>query len=179
MFHYHHCQILDHGTSFTKKGRQSASGEGRHLSWSNHDCCPHIGRSRTTNGQMKAISYGEFNGFPGRRDGPNHADRLDRASRVLSARMPRKKLQAKKSPSVLSVEAAYQPTPSVASQRIKPGQNHFPDATAISHIKRHKVAINRNRIAIYYFRSIAIETQSERPPKISTSFQFSGSAIEN
>jgi hypothetical protein len=93
--------------------------------------------------------------------------------------MPRKKPQAKKSPSVLSVETAYEPTPSEASQRNKPAQNHFPDATAISHVKRHNVAINRNRIAIYYFRSIAIETQSERPLNISTSFQFSGSAIEN
>ncbi len=45
---------------------------------------------------MSAISSGEFNSFPGRRDGPNHADRLDRASRVLSARIPRKKPQAKK-----------------------------------------------------------------------------------
>jgi hypothetical protein len=86
--------------------------------------------------------------------------------------MPRKKPQAKKSPSLLSVETAYELTPSEASQRTKPAQNHFPDATAIRHIKRHKVAINRNRIATYYFRSIAIETQSERPPKISTSFQF-------
>ena len=137
--------------------------------------------SRTTNGQMKATSKGEFDGFPGRRDGPNHADRLDRASRVLSARIPRKKPQAKKSPSVLSVETAYEPTPSEASQRTKPAQNHFPDATAISHIKRHNVAINCNslRLAIYFFRSIAIEKQSEQPPKISTSFQFSGSAIEN
>jgi hypothetical protein len=86
--------------------------------------------------------------------------------------MPRKKPQAKKSPSVLSVETAYEPTPSEASQRSKPAQNHFPDATAIRHVKRHSVAINRNRIAIYYFSSIAIETQSERPSKISTSFQF-------
>jgi hypothetical protein len=91
--------------------------------------------------------------------------------------MPRKKPQAKKSPSVLSVETAYEPTPSEASQRTKPAQNHFPDATAISHVKRHNVAINRNRIAILRF--IAIETHSERPPKISTMFQFSGSAIEN
>ncbi len=30
--------------------------------------------SRTTNRQMKATSQGEFDGFPGRRDGPNHAD---------------------------------------------------------------------------------------------------------
>ena len=75
--------------------------------------------------------------------------------------MPRKKPHAKKSPSVLSVETAYQLTPSEASLRTKPAQNHFADATAISHIKRHNVAINRNRIAIYYFRSIAIETQSE------------------
>jgi len=93
--------------------------------------------------------------------------------------MPRKKPQAKKSPSVLSVETAYELTPSEASLRTKPAQNHFADATAISHIKRHNVAINRNRIAIYFFRSMAIEKQSERPPKISTSFQFSGSAIEN
>jgi hypothetical protein len=47
---------------------------------------------------MKAISWGEFNGFLGRRDGPNHADRLDRASRDLSACMPCDKPQAKKSP---------------------------------------------------------------------------------
>jgi hypothetical protein len=93
--------------------------------------------------------------------------------------MPRKKPQAKKSSSVLSVETACEQTPSKASQRTKPAQNHFPDATAISHVKRHNVTINRNRIAIYYFRSIAIKTQSERPLKISTLFQFSGSAIEN
>jgi hypothetical protein len=95
--------------------------------------------------------------------------------------MIRKKPQAKKGPSVLSVQPAYELNPSEASQRTKPAQKHFPDATAISHVKRHNVAINRNRIAIsgYPFRSIAIETQSERPPKISTLFQFSGSAIEN
>jgi hypothetical protein len=93
--------------------------------------------------------------------------------------MPHKKPQAKKSPAVLSVETAYEPTPSEASQRTKPAQNHFPDATAISHVKRHNVAINRNKIAIYYFRSITIETQSGLPVKILTSFQFSGSAIEN
>jgi hypothetical protein len=93
--------------------------------------------------------------------------------------MPRKKPQAKKSPSVLSVETAYEPTPSEASQRTKPAQNHFPDATATSHVKIHNVAINHNRIAIYYFRSIPIDTQSERPLKISTLSQFSGSAIEN
>jgi hypothetical protein len=75
--------------------------------------------------------------------------------------MPRKKPQAKIFPSVLSVETAYEPTPSEASQRTKPAKNHFPDATAISHIKGHNVAINCNRIAIYYFSSIAIETQSE------------------
>jgi hypothetical protein len=85
--------------------------------------------------------------------------------------MPHKKPQAKKSPSVLSIETAYELTPSEASQKTKPAQNHFSDATAISHIKRHKLAINHNRIAIYYFRSIVIETQSERPPKISTSIQ--------
>jgi hypothetical protein len=94
--------------------------------------------------------------------------------------MPRKIPQAKKSPSVLSVETAYhEPTPSEASQRTKPAQNHFTDATAISHVKTHNVAISHKRIAIYYFRSIAIETQSEWPLKISTLFQFSGSAIEN
>jgi hypothetical protein len=43
--------------------------------------------------------------------GPNYTDRLDRASKVLSARIPRKKPQAKKSPSVLSIETAYEPTP--------------------------------------------------------------------
>ncbi len=119
--------------------------------------------SRTTNGQMKAISLGEFNSFPGRRDGPNHADRLDRASRVLSARIQRKKPQAKKSPSVLSVETAYELTPSEESQKTKPAQNHFPEATAIRHIKRHNVLINHNRIEIYYLISITIERQSERP----------------
>jgi hypothetical protein len=124
--------------------------------------------SRTTKGQMKATSKGEFDGFPGRRDGPNHADRLDRASRVLSASTLRQKSQAKKSPSVLSVETAYQLTPSEASQKTKPAQNHFPEATAISHIRRHNVTFNHDRIAIYYFRSIAIEKQSERAPKIST-----------
>jgi hypothetical protein len=119
-----------------KKGRQSASGEGRKPP----DICPGATTivapksvcSRTTNGQMKVISLG------GRRDGPNHADRLDRASRGLSARMPRKKPQAKKSPSVLSVEPAYELTVSEASQRTKPAQNHFPDAshaTAISHFQ--------------------------------------------
>jgi hypothetical protein len=44
--------------------------------------------SRTTNGQMKATSKGEFNGFPGRRDGQNRADRLDRASRVFKLASP-------------------------------------------------------------------------------------------
>ncbi len=75
-------------------------------------------------------------------------------SRVLSARMPRKKPQEKKSPSVLSVETAYELIPSEVSQRTKPAQNNFSDATAISHVKRHNVAINGNRIEIYYFRFI-------------------------
>ncbi len=67
----------------------------------------------------------------------------------------------------------------VQVKRLKrPIQPRTIEATAISHIKRHNVTISHNRIAIYYFRSIAIERQSERPPKISTSFQFSGSAIE-
>jgi hypothetical protein len=121
-------------SSFTKKGRQFASGEGRKplgICPGATIVAPKSEGSRTTNGQMKAISQGEFNGFPGRRDGPNHADRLDRACRVLSARMPREKTQAKKSPSVLSVETAYELTPSEASQRTKPAQNHFPDATLI------------------------------------------------
>jgi hypothetical protein len=60
----------------------------------------------------------------GWRDGPNHADRLDRSSRVLSARMPGKKSQAKKSPSVLSVETAYELTPSEASKKTKPAQKN-------------------------------------------------------
>ncbi len=38
---------------------------------------------------MEGTSKSEFDSFPGRRDGPNHADRLGRASRVLSARTPR------------------------------------------------------------------------------------------
>jgi hypothetical protein len=66
----------------------------------------------------------------------------------LSARIPSKKPQAKKSPSVISVETAHEFTPSEASQKTKPAQNHFPEATAISHIKRHNVTINHNRIAI-------------------------------
>jgi hypothetical protein len=130
---------------------------------------------------MEAIFQGEFNGFPGRRDGPNHADRLDRASilRVLSACMPRKKPQARKSPSVLRVETADEPTLSEASTKTKPAQNRFPDATAIGLIKRHNVTISHNIIEIDCFRSIAIERQRERPPKISTrtSFQFLGRAI--
>jgi hypothetical protein len=97
--------------SFTQKGMQSASGKGRKLP----GICPgattivapkSVG-SRTTNRQMKAIFLGEFDGFPGRRVRPNHADRLDRASRVLSARTPSKKPQAKKSPPVLSVEKQH------------------------------------------------------------------------
>jgi hypothetical protein len=63
--------------------------------------------------------------------------------------------------------------PGEASQKIKPAQNRFPEATAISRIKRHNVTINRIRNAIYNFRSIVIKTQSECPPKISTPFQFS------
>jgi hypothetical protein len=55
--------------------------------------------------------------------------------------IPRKKPQAKKRPSVLSVETAYQLIPSEASQKIKPAHNHFPEATAICHIKRHNLTI--------------------------------------
>jgi hypothetical protein len=69
--------------------------------------------------------------------------------------------------------------PGEASQKTKPAQNRFPEATAISHIKRHNVTINGTRNAIYHFRSIAIKKQSECPPKISTPFQFSGRAIDN
>jgi hypothetical protein len=97
----------------------------------------------------------------------------------LSARIPRKKPQAKKSPSVLSVETAYELTPSEASKKTKPAHNYVPEATVISHVKRHNVTIDHNKIEIYYLRSITIEKQSERPPKILTSFQFSSSAIEN
>jgi hypothetical protein len=97
----------------------------------------------------------------------------------LSARIPRKKPQAKKSPSILSVETTYELTPSEASQKTKPAQNHFSEATAISHIKRHNITINHNRIAIYYFRSIAIERQGERPPKISHRFPAVQKKIEN
>jgi hypothetical protein len=92
---------------------------------------------------------------------------------VWSACIPRKKPQAKKSPSALSVETEYELTPSEASEKTKSAQNHFPEATAIGHIKRHNVTINQNRIEIYCFRSIAIERQSERPSKILTQFQFS------
>ncbi len=53
-----------------------------------------------------------------------------------------------------------------ASQKTKPAQIHFPEATAICLIIGHNVTINHNRIAIY-FRYTAIERQSERPPKIS------------
>jgi hypothetical protein len=67
--------------------------------------------------------------------------------------MPSNKPKAKKSPSVLSVETAYELTPNEASQKTKPAQNHSPEATAISHTKRHNVTINHNRIAIYYFHS--------------------------
>ncbi len=117
-------ECLNTRTSLTQKGRQSASGEGRKLpviclGAINHDCRSQkqsVG-SRTTNGQMRATSQGEFDDFPGWRDRPNHADRLDIASRVLSARTPRKTVtpHAKKSPSVYSVEAAYELSPSKAS----------------------------------------------------------------
>ncbi len=116
-----------HGISFTQKAGNLRWGKGEKLPGicpgSTTIVAPKSVWSRTTNGQMKAISQGEFNGFPGRRDGPNHADRLNRASGVLSAGIPRKKPQAKKSP--LSVETAYEPTPSEASQKTKPAQNIF------------------------------------------------------
>jgi hypothetical protein len=50
--------------------------------------------------------------------------------------------------------------PGEASQKTKPAQNRFQEATAISHIKRHNVTINRNRNAIHHFRFIAIKKQS-------------------
>ncbi len=62
--------------------------------------------------------------------------------------------------------------PGEASQKTKPAQNRFPEATAISHIKRHNATINSNRNTIFHFRSIAIKTQSECFPKISTPFQL-------
>ncbi len=104
--------------------------------------------------------------------------RLDRASRVLSARIPRKKSQAKKIPSVLSVETAYEAIPRRSVPKDQTSTEPFSRSNN-SHIKRHNVTINRNRNAIYHFRSIAIKTQSECPPKISTPFQFYGSTIEN
>ncbi len=113
--------VVSNVLALLKKGRQSASGDGIKLP----GICPgtttivtpkSVG-SKTTNGQMKATSKGEFDGFPGRRDGPNHANRLDRASRVLSARTPSKKPQAKKIPSALSVETAYELIPSKAAKR--------------------------------------------------------------
>jgi hypothetical protein len=69
----------------------------------------------------------------------------------LSARTPRKKPQAKKSPSI-SVETAFELTPSKASQKTKPAQNHFPEATVIGHIKRYYVlvTINHNGNYAYY-----------------------------
>jgi hypothetical protein len=97
----------------------------------------------------------------------------------LSARIPRKKPQAKKRHLYSALKQHMSQLPGEVSQNTKPAQNRFPEATAISHIKRHNVTIDRNRNAIYHFRSIAIKTQSECPPKISTPLQFSGSAIEN
>ncbi len=104
--------------------------------------------SRSTNWQMNVISWGEFNGFPGQ-IGPNHADRLDRASRVLSASIPRKKPQAKKNTSVLSIETAYGPTPRRSVPKDQTSTEPFSRSTAISNIKTHNVTINRNRNAIY------------------------------
>jgi hypothetical protein len=69
--------------------------------------------------------------------------------------------------------------PGEASQKTKPAQNRFPEATAISHIKRHNVKINRNRNATYTSDPSQSRQKSESPPKISRPFQFSGSAIEN
>ncbi len=54
---------------------------------------------------------------------------------------------------------------SQASQKTKPAQNRFPEATTISHIIRHNVTFNCNRNAISHFRSITIKTQSECPPE--------------
>jgi Cu/Ag efflux pump CusA len=91
---------------------------------------------------------------------------------------PARNLKQRKTHPYSALKQPMRQLPGEASQKTKPAQNRFPEATTISHIKRHNVTINRNRNAIYHFRSIAIKIQSECP-KISTLFQFSGSAIEN
>jgi hypothetical protein len=64
--------------SFTRKGRQSVSRKDIKLPGiypgATTIVAPKSIGLRTTNGQMKATFQGEFDGFPGRRGGSNHAD---------------------------------------------------------------------------------------------------------
>jgi hypothetical protein len=90
----------------------------------------------------------------------------------LSARIPHKNLQRRKAHLYSALKKHMSQLPGEASQKTKPAQNRFPEATAISHIKRHNVTINRNRNAIYHFRSIAIMTQSECPLRFRNRFNF-------
>ena len=84
-------------------------------------------------------------------------------------------LRRRKSTSVLSIEAVYEHTPSTAE---RPKQHwSILQKQQQSVISKIQCKDQPQQECNYYFESIAIERQSERPPKISTLFQFSGSEI--
>ncbi len=62
-------------------------------------------------------------------------------------------------------------------KKTKPAQNHLPKAPAIGRLKDPTERATINRTVIYHCRFTEIKRQIDRPPKISTSIQFSSSAI--
>ncbi len=97
---------------------------------------------------------------------------------VLSACIPHKKPQAKKSPSEFSVETAYEPTP---RRSVPKGQTSTePFSRSISDQSYQKTQCN-DQLQQKCNLPLQIhcnQDTSECPRKISTPFQFSCSAIE-
>ena len=119
-----------------------------------------------------APSTGNSYGFPDRRDRPNHAHPLDSASRVVSGRIPRKKTPGEEKPICTQHRDN---TFAHSKQRLLKYQTGTEPSSRSNSNRSHQrpnEKNNHNRIAIYYFRSIEIEKQSERPPKISKSFSI-------
>ena len=119
-----------------------------------------------------APSTGNSYGFPDRRDRPNHAHPLDSASRVVSGRIPRKKTPGEEKPICTQHRNN---TFTHSKQRLLKYQTGTEPSSRSNSNRSHQrpnEKNNHNRIAIYYFRSIEIEKQSERPPKISKSFSI-------
>ena len=109
-----------------------------------------------------SVPQGEFDGFPGRRDRPNHAHQLASESRVLPGRIPAISLRRRKAHLSTSSKQFISWPQAKSPEKTKPAQNHLPEAPAIVHFKDPTERATHNRIEIYHFRSI--ENQETRWP---------------